>query len=465
MLALWGEAVRSVEERVKPTQRDQWLRPITFVRYEGSCIHLRAPNRYQKEWFEDHYLHAILSDLERRTKTTFSVDFEIVEEKTMLEGSPESPDLQELPSEAQAEQVGVPLPAPKGLDRKYTFDKFVVGQTNQFAHAAARMVADSPASKYNPLFIYGGVGLGKTHLLHAVGHEIHRQHPDWNITVVTCEQFVSSFIGSMLNQRRQSGSGHGSGFNLMEEFRHRYREAPDVLLVDDIQFLSGKDSSQDEFFHTFNALHHAHKQIVLTCDKLPAELPGVEERLRSRFTWGLITEIGHPDLETRVAILKRKAEIDHIDLPDDVALTVASYVRSNVRELEGALLQLSARASLTGCTITKEVAEEILKTIASSGPTGLSVESIQREVSSYFEVKLHDLKGPKRHRAVVHPRMIAMYLSRQLTSMSYPEIGSRFGGKDHSTIISAVKKIEKKMAEDASLRSVVSTLTTRLRQR
>jgi chromosomal replication initiator protein len=462
MLALWGEAVRSVEERVKPTQRDQWLRPITFVRYEGSCIHLRAPNRYQKEWFEDHYLHAILSDLERRTKTTFSVDFEIVEEKTTPEGSLESPELQELPHESQVEQVGVPSPAPKGLDRKYTFDKFVVGQTNQFAHAAARMVADSPASKYNPLFIYGGVGLGKTHLLHAVGHEIHRQHPDWNITVVTCEQFVSSFIGSMLNQRRHAGAGNST--NLMEEFRHRYREAPDVLLVDDIQFLSGKDSSQDEFFHTFNALHHAHKQIVLTSDKLPAELPGVEERLRSRFTWGLIAEIGHPDLETRMAILKRKAESDNIDLPDDVALSVASRFRSNVRELEGALLQLSARASLLGCTITKEVAEEILKTIASSGPTGLTVEAIQREVSSYFEVKLHDLKGPKRHQAVAHPRLIAMYLSRQLTGMSYPEIGSRFGGKDHSTVISAVRKIEKKIGEDPSLRSVISTLTSRLRQ-
>jgi chromosomal replication initiator protein len=463
MLEIWGEAVRSVEERVKPTQRDQWLRPITFVSYEGSRIRLRAPNRYQKEWFEDHYLHAILSDLERRTKTAFSVDIEVVEEPTTQEGFPEG-SLEPVDA-PKVDVLGVTTPSPKGLDSKYTFDKFVVGQTNQFAHAAARMVADSPASKYNPLFIYGGVGLGKTHLLHAVGHEIHRQHPEWNITVVTCEQFVSSFIGSMLNKRRQPGHGHGSGINLMEDFRHRYRENPDVLLVDDIQFLSGKDSSQDEFFHTFNALHHAHKQIILTCDKLPAELPGVEERLRSRFTWGLITEIGHPDLETRVAILKRKAELEHIHLPDDVALTVASYVRSNVRELEGALLQLSARASITGCTITKEVAEEILKTIASSGPTGLSVESIQREVSSYFEVKLHDLKGPKRHRAVTHPRMIAMYLSRQLTSMSYPEIGSRFGGKDHSTIISAVRKIEKKMAEDASLRSVVSTLTTRLRQR
>jgi chromosomal replication initiator protein len=465
MLALWGEAVRSVEERVKPTQRDQWLRPITCVGIDGSTIRLRAPNRYQKEWFEDHYLPSILSDLQKRTQTSFSVDFEVVEEPSaQRENAQREMVGQAMEESSQSVELVPSKNTPKGLDTRYSFDKFVVGQTNQFAHAAARMVADAPASKYNPLFIYGGVGLGKTHLLHAVGHEIHRLHPDWNITVVTCEQFVTGFIGSMLNQRRHSG-GQGPSVNQMEEFRHRYREAPDVLLVDDIQFLSGKDSSQDEFFHTFNALHHAHKQIVLTCDKLPAELPGVEERLRSRFTWGLITEIGHPDLETRVAILKRKAEIENIDLPDDVALTVATHVRSNVRELEGALVQLSARASLTGCCITKEVAEEILKTIASSGPTGLTVESIQREVASYFEVKLHDLKGPKRHRAVAHPRMIAMYLSRQLTSMSYPEIGSRFGGKDHSTIISAVKKIEKKIAEDASLRSVVSTLTTRLRQR
>ena len=458
MLALWGEAVRSVEERVKPTQRDQWLRPITCLGFDGSRIRLRAPNRYQKEWFEDHYLPAILSNLEARTKTTYSVDFEVGEEET-----PKVACRDEGPVFAPTPQPLVPTTIPKGLDTRYDFDNFVVGNTNQFAHAAARMVADAPASKYNPLFIFGGVGLGKTHLLHAVGHEIHRQHPDWNITVVTCEQFVSSFIGSMLNQRRQAGQAPST--NLMEEFRHRYREAPDVLLVDDIQFLSGKDSSQDEFFHTFNALHHAHKQIVLTCDKLPAELPGVEERLRSRFTWGLIAEIGHPDLETRVAILKRKAELENIDLPDDVALTVATRFRSNVRELEGALVQLSARASLLGCTITKEVAEEILKTIASPGPTGLSVETIQREVASYFEVKLHDLKGPKRHRAVSHPRLIAMYLSRQLTQMSYPEIGSRFGGKDHSTVISAVRKIERKIAEDPSMRSVVSTLTSRLRQR
>src|ERR1035437_1802836 len=309
MLALWGEAVRSVEERVKPTQRDQWLRPITCLSFEGGRIRLRAPNRYQKEWFEDHYLPAILSNLESRTKSTFSVDFEVGEEE-MTKSAP-----REVVDAPPPAPLAAPPARPKGLYTRYDFDNFVVGNTNQFAHAAARMVAEAPASKYNPLFIYGGVGLGKTHLLHAVGHEIHRQHPEWNITVVTCEQFVTSFISSMLNQRRQSGQA--GSVNLMEQFRNRYREVPDVLLVDDIQFLSGKDSSQDEFFHTFNALHHAHKQIVLTCDMLPAELPGVEERLRSRFTWGLITEIGHPDLETRVAILKRKADIDHIDLPDD----------------------------------------------------------------------------------------------------------------------------------------------------
>jgi chromosomal replication initiator protein len=456
MLALWGEAVRSVEERVKPTQRDLWLRPITCVGFDGSRIHLRAPNRYHKEWFEDHYLPAILSDLESRTNTSYSVDFEVAEEEA-----------NKVASRVPAEGVGPSeaprtVTKPKGLDSRYDFDSFVVGNTNQFAHAAARVVADAPGSRYNPLFIYGGVGLGKTHLLHAVGQEIHRQHPDWNITVVTCEQFVSGFIGSMLNQRRHTGQGNHT--NLMEEFRFRYREAPDVLLVDDIQFLSGKDSSQDEFFHTFNALHHAHKQIVLTSDKLPAELPGVEERLRSRFTWGLIAEIGHPDLETRVAILKRKAEIENIDLSDEVALTIATRFRSNVRELEGALVQISARVSLLGCTITKDVAEGILKSIASSSTAGLSVEAIQREVASYFEVKLHDLKGPKRHQAVAHPRLVAMYLSRQLTGMSYPEIGSRFGGKDHSTVISAVRKIERKMAEDPSLRSVISTLTSRIRQ-
>jgi chromosomal replication initiator protein len=454
MMELWGQAVRAIEAMVKPAHRDQWLRPIECVAIADGRIRLRAPNRYHKEWFEDHYLPSILQDLEARTQTAFAVEFEVLDEV-------DAPRPTVMAAPLMTNEVR-PLPAvispPAGLEPRYTFDKFVVGPTNQFAHAAARMVADAPASKWNPLFIYGGVGLGKTHLLHAVGQEIHRQHPEWRVTTVTCERFVTDFIGSMMNQRRQGG------VSLMEEFRARYRELPDVLLVDDIQFLSNKDSSQDEFFHTFNALHHAHKQIVLTCDKLPGELPGLEDRLRSRFTWGLITEIGNPDLETRVAILKRKSEIDGLHLPDDVALYIAAHVKSNVRELEGALLHVCARSSVLARPITKEFAEETLRNLIASAPAGLTIEAIQREVASYFDIKLHDLKGPKRHRAVAHPRMVAMYLARRLTAMSFPEIGSRFGGKDHSTVISAVRKIERLLTQDPGLRSVVSTLESHLRQ-
>jgi chromosomal replication initiator protein len=455
MSDLWAEAVRSIEPLVKPAHRDLWLRPIECVGIADGHIHLRAPNRYHKEWFEDNFLPSILKDIESRAQQHFTVDFEVTEEEAVAPGHVQRREERESSGPIAPRPPAAP---PPDLVQRYTFDKFVVGPTNQFAHAAARMAADSPASRWNPLFIYGGVGLGKTHLLQAIGHEIHRQHPDWVISFVTSERFVTDFIGSMMNQRRQGGSSS------MEEFRARYRNAPDVLLVDDIQFLSNKDSSQDEFFHTFNALHYAHKQIVLTSDKLPAELPGVEDRLRSRFTWGLIAEVETPDLETRVAILKRKAEFEHVNLPDDVALYLAAHIKSNVRELEGALLRLAARASFQGHAISLELARDALAKLIANTPTGLTIESIQREVAAYFDIKLHDLKGPKRHRAVAHPRMIAMYLARKLTSMSFPEIGSRFGGKDHSTVISAVRKIERLCGEDPTVRSVVGTIESHLRQ-
>jgi chromosomal replication initiator protein len=448
MFELWSEAVRSIEPLVKPAHRDLWLRPIECVGIDDGRIRLRAPNRYHKEWFEDNFLPSILKDLEVRANRVFTVDFEVTEGDAVSAAS--------VPGAAERAHVSIgpvagPLP---DLVSRYTFDKFVVGPTNQFAHAAARMVADAPASRWNPLFIYGGVGLGKTHLLQAIGHEIHKQHPEWSIVFVTCEKFVTDFIGSI---RRSSGTS-------MEDFRARYRTAPDVLLVDDIQFLSNKDSSQDEFFHTYNALHYAHKQIVLTSDKLPAELPGVEDRLRSRFTWGLIAEVETPDLETRVAILKRKAEAERVNLPDEVALYLAAHIKTNVRELEGALLRLAARASFNGQAISVELARDALAKLLANAPTGLTIETIQREVAAYFDVKLHDLKGPKRHRAIAHPRMVAMFLARKLTNMSYPEIGSRFGGKDHSTVISAVRKIERLTTEDPTVRSVVGTLESRLRQ-
>jgi chromosomal replication initiator protein len=453
MIELWGEAVRSIEGRVKPANRDLWLRPIKFLGINEGRIHLRAPNRFHKEWFEDNFLPSILEDIRQRAQRTFAVEFQIAEEAPMPVPS------EDVASEAVGE-VPPWRPTPGGLEGRYTFDTFVVGARNQFGHAAASMVANSPGSKYNPLFLHGGVGLGKTHLLHAIGHEIHRQHPDWRITVVTCEQFVTHFIRSMLNQRRQPSS-----VSLMEEFRACYRETPDVLLIDDIQFLANKDSSQDEFFHTFNVLHLAQKQIVLTSDRLPSELAGVEDRLQSRFAWGLIAEIGHPDLETRVAIVKRKAEIEKMALSDEVALVIATLIRSNVRELEGAMLQLSARSSITGRSIDKEFAEEVLKDLVSAIPQGFSIEAIQREVAAHFDVKLHDLRGTTRIQSVARPRMIAMYLARKLTGSSFPEIGSRFGGKDHSTVISAVKKIDGLLAQDANLRSVVTMLESHLRQR
>ena len=448
MFELWTEAVRSIEPMVKPAHRDLWLRPIQCVAMDEGRIRLRAPNRYHQEWFEDNFLPSILKDLETRAQRPFTVDFEVAEDDavaaTHVSGVGERPAPSAVP-------VAVP---PPDLVSRYTFDKFVVGPTNQFAAAAARMVADAPASRWNPLFIYGGVGLGKTHLLQAIGHEIHRQHPEWAVAFVTCEKFVTDFIGSI---RRSAGTS-------MEDFRARYRTAPDVLLIDDIQFLSNKDSSQDEFFHTFNALHYAHKQIVLTSDKLPAELPGVEDRLRSRFTWGLIAEVETPDLETRVAILKRKAEAEKVSLPDEVALYLAAHIKSNVRELEGALLRLAARASFHGQEISIDIAREALAKLIANAPSGLTIEAIQREVAGYFDVKLHDMKGPKRHRAIAHPRMVAMYLARKLTKMSFPEIGGRFGGKDHSTVISAVRKIERLCGEDPTVRSVVGTIESRLRQ-
>src|SRR5450432_3814639 len=469
MIELWGEAIRSIEPMVKPAHRDLWLRPITCVGICDGRIQLRAPDRYHKEWFEDNFLPSILRDLEVRANRSFTVDFEVSAERAVGLSTDTTMNARAQaathPGQAHATSVqlaaaapSVPLPArvPPELVSRYTFENFVVGPTNQFAHAAARMVADAPASRWNPLFIYGGVGLGKTHLLQAIGHELHRAHPEWVITSITCERFVTDFIGSMMGQKR--------GVVTMDHFRARYRKTPDVLLVDDVQFLSNKDSSQDEFFHTFEAMHRDHKQIVLTSDKLPAELPGVEDRLRSRFTWGLIAEVETPDLETRIAIIRRKAEADGVTLPDDAISYMAANIKSNVRELEGALLRLAARASFQNQPITLELTKDALHKLISMAPSGLTIEAIQREVAVYFDVKLHDLKGPKRHRAIAHPRMIAMFLCRKLTPMSYPEIGSRFGGKDHSTVISAVRKIEGLCGSDPSIRSVVSTIESHLRQ-
>ena len=452
MFELWTEAVRSIEPMVKPAHRDLWLRPIQCVGIDDGRIRLRAPNRYHKEWFEDNFLPSILKDLEARAQRPFTVDFEVVEEDAVVGGA--RPGAVERPAR-HASDARRRRRAPELVSR-YTFDKFVVGPTNQFAHAAARMVADAPASRWNPLFIYGGVGLGKTHLLQAIGHEIHQPASRVGDHVRDLRE-VRHRLHRVDPARRRGTS--------MEDFRARYRTAPDVLLVDDIQFLSNKDSSQDEFFHTYNALHYAHKQIVLTSDKLPAELPGVEDRLRSRFTWGLIAEVETPDLETRVAILKRKAESEKVNLPDEVALYLAAHIKTQrARAGGGAAAPGGARVVPGPGDLDRAGARRAGEAASPARPNGLTIEAIQREVAGYFDVKLHDMKGPKRHRAIAHPRMVAMYLARKLTNMSFPEIGGRFGGKDHSTVISAVRKIERLCGEDPTVRSVVGTLEGRLRQ-
>jgi len=326
-----------------------------------------------------------------------------------------------------------------GLNPRYTFDNYVVGPSNQFCHAACNAAGERPARAYNPLFLYGGVGLGKTHLLHAVGIEVMRRFPDLRVTYVTSENFMNDLI-------------HSLRVKDPDAFRTRFRNECDVLLMDDIQFIAGKNSTQEEFFHTFNALHQAHKQIVITSDKMPQELPGLEERLRSRFTWGLIADVQAPEIETRIAIIKKKADDEAIRIDDDVAMFLATHIRSNVRELEGCLIKLKASASLFHREVTIDFAKDQLRGLIQERQQVVSIEQIQKLVANFYNVKVKDLVGKRRHRIVAYPRHVAMFLCRKHTGNSFPEIGKNFGGRDHSTVMNAVRKIEEAVEEDNTLK-------------
>lgn len=441
--SLWDQALSALETRIKPHNFNMWLRPISCQSIKGEHLTLRAPNRYIKEWFEDNYLSVVLEELHSRSRIHYTVGFEYDDREPAPDPAAPVPE-----STPEAPTGGKPRRDSQLPDR-YSFDTFVVGPSNQLAYAAARAVAELPASKYNPLFIYGGVGLGKTHLLCAIGHEILSRQPRSRIVYISSERFMNDYINHLRSNR-------------MEDFRAHYRDNCDTLLMDDIQFIAGKDRTQDEFFHTFNSLHELNRQIVVTSDKYPHEIPDLEDRLRTRFQWGLIADIQQPELETRVAILRKKAETEGITLPDRVAFHLASHIKSNVRELEGSLIRLAAVASLRSTEITVEFANETIKTMLTPTNSHLTIEMIQKEVSSYFNIKLSDLKGAKRHKAISRPRQIAMYLSRKLTSSSFPEIGQRFGGKDHSTVISACRKIEQLVDKDLTVRTNVDTLKRQL---
>ena len=436
----WQLALTALAERIKPHNFDMWLRPISCHSMEGDELVLRAPNRYIKEWFEDNYLPIVIQELRNQTQVQFTVTLE-------LDASQQEQAAAELPS------LDVVETTPTGwtyeFNDRYNFDSFVVGPSNQLSHAAAQAVAEIPAAKYNPLFIYGGVGLGKTHLLCAIGHEIRQRQPNFRVAYLSSERFLNEYIHHLRSRR-------------LDDFRAKFRDQCDVLLMDDIQFIAGKDHTQDEFFHTFNSLYDSNRQIVVTSDKYPHEIPDLEERLRTRFQWGLIADIQQPELETRVAILMKKAELDKIPLPDEVAFFLASNIKSNVRELEGSLIRLAALASLKNVDITVDFAADTLKQFISQTSASLTIEAIQKEVASYFGLKISDLRSAKRHRAVARPRQIAMWLSRNLTNSSFPEIGQRFGGKDHSTVIAACKKIEKLSETDLAVKTAVDTLQRQL---
>ncbi|HLO25277.1 MAG TPA: chromosomal replication initiator protein DnaA [Geobacteraceae bacterium] len=440
---IWLDAQSNIAKVLTPQTFDTWIKPISFLSLKTNQIFLEVPNRFVKEWVEEKYLSMIQEAISSLTGIKFQVEFR-VNEKVQGEKNPAPPTMAVPTDEPPAREKHKQVELTSNLNPKYTFETFVCGASNQFAHAASQAVANNPATNYNPLFIYGGVGLGKTHLLTAIGNHIHAKNKKARISYYTSEKFMNELINCLR-------------YNKMEQFRNKFRNM-DVLLIDDVQFIAGKERTQEEFFHTFNSLYESHKQIVVTSDKFPKDIPGLEERLRSRFEWGLIADIQPPDIETKVAILKKKAELDNINLLDDVALFLATSSTTNVRELEGMLIRLGAFSSLTGNEITLKMAREVLKDIIVDKSRELTIEIIQKHVADHFKIKVSELKSEKRLKALVVPRQIAIYLCRELTKASYPEIGEKFGGKDHSTIIHSVKKIDAQMAQNLEMRGTVENL-------
>jgi chromosomal replication initiator protein len=445
MKTLWQETLSQLEQNLNPQHFTTWIKPIQLVCIEKDLVRIEVPNRFFLSWIRDNYAELIREIISNIGAVSYRLEIEI----TKVNGNDQhktldSSSIREIVSDTSTRSSLQKNPGSFNLNKKYTFDEFVSGSSNQFAYAAANAVANNPATTYNPLFIYGGVGLGKTHLVNAIGNAILQKNPEMRVCYYTSEKFMNELINSLRYAK-------------MDEFRNKFRSM-DVLLIDDVQFIAGKERTQEEFFHTFNSLYESHKQIVVTSDKFPKEIPGLEERLRSRFEWGLIADIQSPDVETKQAILKIKAEQNGIDLPEDVAFFLANSITSNVRELEGYLIRIGAYASLTSTSISLSMAKEILKNILVEKRREITVEEIEKVVANHYNMKISDLKSSKRLKALVLPRQVAMFISRQLTSCSYPEIGEKFGGKDHSTIIHAIKKIEKKMSEDMQLNSTVTSL-------
>jgi chromosomal replication initiator protein len=441
---LWNKVIDSLKERVGQQNFDIWIKPISFVSLNQESVELEVPNRFFREWINEHYASHIQETFSKLTEQSCTLHFRIKSDRGGRLALPVQM--------VQKKEGPAAAPSPTLFNPRYTFDHFVVGASNQFANAACLAVANLPAKNYNPLFIYGGVGLGKTHLLHAIGNHIihHRVLSDIKkICYLSSEEFTNELINSIRYEK-------------MDEFRNKFRKM-DILLIDDIQFISGKERTQAEFFHTFNSLYEARKQIVVTSDKFPKDIPNFEERLRSRFEWGLIADIQPPDVETKVAILRKKAELENIPLSNDVAFFLASHIDSNIRVLEGSLIRIGAFASLTKTAIDIQTAKEILKNIIKPKEELISIDLIQKVVSAFFNVKVSDLKAKRKYKGYVLPRQVGMYLSRKMTDASLLEIGDKFGGKDHSTVLHSIKKIEEKISKDPSFKETIDNLQGKIK--
>jgi chromosomal replication initiator protein len=430
---LWNKILAVLKDEVNPQIFNSWFGNLIPADLDEAGLLLEAPHSFIKDWVEENYISTLISTAQAITGEQLSVRIQVNEAL-----APPSDNAQQTPAPtiaAPSPQLAPPAPAPpqvnnhSALNPKYTFDTFVVGSSNQFAHAATLAVAEQPARSYNPLFIYGGVGLGKTHLMHAIGHFAKERNPNVRLCYLSSEQFMNELINSLR-------------FDRMPQFREKYRNM-DILLVDDIQFIAGKERTQEEFFHTFNSLFDSHKQIVVSSDKFPREIPDLEERLRSRFEWGLIADIQAPDLETKIAILEKKADISGITLPQGVALFLAENTGSNIRELEGYLQRVTAFAAFAKTkTISMELVQEALKNLLEQKKRAITVEEIQKNIAAFYSTKVSDMKSKKKNKAFIKPRHTAMFLTRQLTNLSLPEIGRHFGGRDHSTVLHAIQKID-----------------------
>ena len=449
---IWSAAQQQLRSMLNTDMYNLWFAPLRVQALENDCLSLEVANDFCEVWLKDNYIGLLQEVLTRSAGRAMQVKFKVAAGSngaTIAHGTPAAEAAAAAARPKAADTASEKTPGDLGFNSKNTFDTFVVGNNNNFAHAAALAVAQAPGKSYNPLFLYGGVGLGKTHLLHAIGHHVLGSRKGARVAYVSSEKFTNEYIDAIQN-------------NQLVKFRKRYRQS-EVLLIDDIQFLSGKERIQEEFFHTFNALHESHKQIVLTCDRPASEIQGLEQRLVSRFEWGLVTDLQPPDIETRLAILRKKARSMGVELPEDVINFLAHRIRANIRRLEGALIRVASYASLTGRKLSAEVVEGLLREVLhEEGRFAINIEVIQKRVAEHYDIRLADMTSKRRPENIAFPRQVAMFLSRQMTECSLNAIGEAFGGRDHGTVLHACRLVRDRMEVDSNVRQVVSYLEKQL---